>query len=103
MSITEGTLLTRFARTVENPESTPIDGTFPSPIPNSSDMESRRPDETAPAMTTNNPVKNIIVEDEGEKHGIRMDFFRYLRVGIPIAVITIVIATAYLYMLDILL
>ena len=46
---------------------------------------------------------NIIVEDEGEKHGIRMDFFRYLRVGIPIAVITIVIATAYLYMLDILL
>ena len=58
MSITEGTLLTRFARTVENPESTPIDGTFPSPIPNSSDMESRRPDETAPAMTTNNPVKN---------------------------------------------
>ena len=54
-------------------------------------------------LTLIGAAANIIVEDEGEKHGIRMDFFRYLRVGIPIAVITIVIATAYLYMLDILL
>lgn len=54
-------------------------------------------------LTLIGAAANIIVEDEGENHGIRMDFFRYLRVGIPIAVITIVIATAYLYMLDILL
>lgn len=54
-------------------------------------------------LTLIGAAANIIVEDEGEKHGIRMDFFRYLRVGIPIAVITIIIATAYLYMLDILL
>ncbi|WP_400226610.1 ArsB/NhaD family transporter [Methanomethylophilus alvi] len=54
-------------------------------------------------LTLIGAAANIIVEDEGEKHGIRMDFFRYLRVGIPIAVITIVMATAYLYMLDILL
>lgn len=54
-------------------------------------------------LTLIGAAANIIVEDEGEKHGIRMDFFRYLRVGILIAVITIVIATAYLYMLDILL
>ena len=54
-------------------------------------------------LTLIGAAANIIVEDEGEKHDIRMDFFRYLRVGIPIAVITIVIATAYLYMLDILL
>ncbi|WP_400218580.1 ArsB/NhaD family transporter [Methanomethylophilus alvi] len=54
-------------------------------------------------LTLIGAAANIIVEDEGEKHGIHMDFFRYLRVGIPIAVITIVIATAYLYMLDILL
>lgn len=54
-------------------------------------------------LTLIGAAANIIVEDEGEKHGIRMDFFRYLRVGISIAVITIVIAIAYLYMLDILL
>lgn len=54
-------------------------------------------------LTLIGAAANIIVEDEGEKHGIRMDFFRYLRVGIPIAVITIVMATAYLYMLEILL
>ena len=54
-------------------------------------------------LTLIGAAANIIVEDEGEKYGIRMDFFRYLRVGIPIAVITIIIATAYLYMLDILL
>ena len=54
-------------------------------------------------LTLIGAAANIIVEDEGERHGVRMDFFRYLRIGVPIAVITIVIATAYLYMLDILL
>lgn len=54
-------------------------------------------------LTLIGAAANIIVEDEGERHGVRMDFFRYLRIGVPIAVITIVMATAYLYMLDILL
>ncbi len=51
-------------------------------------------------LTLIGAAANIMVEDEGEKHGVRMDFFRYLRSGIPIAAATVAIAVAYMYMLE---
>lgn len=51
-------------------------------------------------LTLMGAAANIIVEDEGEKHGVRMNFFRYLRSGIPIAAVTLIIAVVYLYILD---
>lgn len=46
---------------------------------------------------------NIIVQDEGERHGVRLNFFRFLKVGVPITVVTVVISVVYLYLLDIVL
>lgn len=51
-------------------------------------------------LTLIGAAANIMVEDEVEKHGVRMNFFRYLRSGIPVAAVTLIIAVAYLYILD---
>lgn len=45
---------------------------------------------------------NIIVEDEGEKHGVKLNFWRYLRVGLPVSVVTLVISAVYLTLLSLL-
>ncbi len=38
---------------------------------------------------------NIIVQDVGEKHGVKLSAWRYLRTGLPIAVTTLAIAIVY--------
>lgn len=43
---------------------------------------------------------NIIVEDEGEKHGVKLNFWRYLRVGLPVSVVTLIISAVYLTLLS---
>lgn len=43
---------------------------------------------------------NVIVEDVGERHGIHLNFWRYLKVGIPVTVVTLLIQIIYLCAVD---
>ncbi|MDD3232775.1 MAG: SLC13 family permease [Candidatus Methanomethylophilus sp.] len=45
---------------------------------------------------------NLIVQDEGDKHGVHLSAWRYLRIGLPVAVVTLAIAAAYLTLLSLL-
>lgn len=54
-------------------------------------------------LTLIGAATNIIVQNEGEKHGVRLDFFKFLKVGVPVTLATVVIAIAYLHILEIVL
>lgn len=51
-------------------------------------------------LTLIGAAANVIAADEGEKYGVRLDFVRFLKVGIPVTVATVAIATAYFYALQ---
>lgn len=52
-------------------------------------------------LTLIGAATNIIVQDSGERHGVRLDFFRYLKVGVPVTLITVVAAIGYLHLIDV--
>ena len=43
---------------------------------------------------------NIIVSNSCEKHNVHLDFVKYLKIGIPITLITSVVATVYLMIIE---
>jgi len=50
-------------------------------------------------LTLLGSVANLIVADQGEKAGIRIGFFDYLKVGLPVTVASIAAGTAWLTLL----
>ena len=50
-------------------------------------------------LTLLGSVANLIVADQGEKAGIRIGFFDYLKVGLPVTVASIAAGTAWLMMI----
>src|SRR5438874_8327743 len=43
-------------------------------------------------------IANIIVVDSAARHGIRIDWHRHARVGVPVTVVTLAITAAYLWL-----
>jgi Na+/H+ antiporter NhaD/arsenite permease-like protein len=43
-------------------------------------------------------IANIIVVDAAERRGIRIDWLRHARVGVPVTVATLAISGAYLWL-----
>ncbi len=43
-------------------------------------------------------IANIIVVDSAARHGIRIDWRRHARVGVPVTFVTLAIAAAYLWL-----
>ena len=50
-------------------------------------------------MTMIGAAANVIVSEEAEKENVRIDFWRFLKIGIPVSVVTLLIAYAYLTVL----
>jgi Na+/H+ antiporter NhaD/arsenite permease-like protein len=48
-------------------------------------------------LTLIGSVANLIVAENAEKYGVRIDFFEYLKVGIPLTILTVLIGTAIIY------
>lgn len=50
-------------------------------------------------LTLIGSVANLIVAGVAERYGINLSFFEYLKVGVPLTIITVVIGTIMLYYL----
>ncbi len=50
-------------------------------------------------MTMIGAAANVIVSEEAEKENIRLDFWRFLRIGIPVSLATLAVAYVYLTVL----
>lgn len=47
-------------------------------------------------MTMIGAAANVIVSEEAEREGVRIDFWKYLKVGMPVSVATLAITVAYM-------
>jgi Na+/H+ antiporter NhaD/arsenite permease-like protein len=43
-------------------------------------------------------IANLIVADAAERHGIRLDWRRHARIGVPVTLLTFGVAAAYLWL-----
>lgn len=50
-------------------------------------------------MTMIGAAANVIVSEEAEKMSIRIDFWRFLKIGIPVSLITLLVTYAYITLL----
>ena len=50
-------------------------------------------------MTMIGAAANVIVSEEAEKVSIRIDFWKFLRIGIPVSLVTLFVTYAYLTLL----
>lgn len=50
-------------------------------------------------MTMIGAAANVIVSEEAEKEGISLDFWRFLRIGVPMSLVTMAVAYVYLTVL----
>ena len=50
-------------------------------------------------MTMIGAAANVIVSEEAEKVSVRIDFWRFLRIGIPVSLVTLFVTYVYLTLL----
>ncbi len=48
-------------------------------------------------LTLIGSVANLIVAENAEKYGAKLDFFEYLKVGVPLTILTVLVGTAIIY------
>ena len=57
-----------------------------------------RDSEPEPTLMANGSIANIIVVDAAGRRGVRIDWRRHARVGVPVTFATLAIAGAYLWL-----